>query len=227
MTTLDEITNEKQRVSEALARVDAQRERLTSQLSELEATERVLARYSKGTQPRRIASAKTPTTATKTAAPARPRRRRRTTAGKPAGGRRSSSTLGDQVLAWQPARRSRKSPPLARGPAQTMSASPSLDTRGRAASKSVTASSTPHSRPGRSNAPWSDAGIVSAFCIPRCWTGIHLPPDRRSAMCVCGSCRQTHGREYWGRSQDDPPVARTSGLARLGAMRPRYSTAIF
>src|SRR5215471_21534235 len=99
MSTLDEITKEKQRVSEALARVDARREKLTSQLSELEATERVLARYSKGMQPRRTASAKTPTTATKTAAPVRPRRRRRTTAGKPAGGKRSSSTLGDQVLA--------------------------------------------------------------------------------------------------------------------------------
>ena len=45
MSTLDEIAKENQRVSEALARVDAQRERLTSQLSELEATGRVLARY--------------------------------------------------------------------------------------------------------------------------------------------------------------------------------------
>ena len=35
-------------MSEALARVDAQRERLAGQLNELEATERVLARYSKG-----------------------------------------------------------------------------------------------------------------------------------------------------------------------------------
>ena len=42
MSTLDEITQEKQRVSEALARVDAQREKLASQLGELEATERVL-----------------------------------------------------------------------------------------------------------------------------------------------------------------------------------------
>jgi len=49
MSTLDEITKEKQRVSETLARVDAQREKLTGQLSELEATERVLTRYSKGT----------------------------------------------------------------------------------------------------------------------------------------------------------------------------------
>jgi hypothetical protein len=44
MSTLDEITKEKQRVSEALARVDARREKLASQLNELEATERVLAR---------------------------------------------------------------------------------------------------------------------------------------------------------------------------------------
>ena len=46
MPTLDEITKEKQRISEALARVDAQREKLSGQLSELEATERVLVRYS-------------------------------------------------------------------------------------------------------------------------------------------------------------------------------------
>ena len=99
MPPLDEITKEKERIGEALARVDAQRDKLTSQLSELEATERVLTRYSKGMQPRRTASAKTPTTATKAAAPARPRGRRRATAGKPAGAKRSSSTLGDQVLA--------------------------------------------------------------------------------------------------------------------------------
>ena len=99
MSTLDEITKEKQRVSEALARVDAQREKLTGQLGELEATERVLARYSKGTQARKTASAKTPTTATKAAAPARPRGRPRTTTAKPAGGKRSSSSLSDQVLA--------------------------------------------------------------------------------------------------------------------------------
>jgi len=97
MSTLDQITKEKQRIGEALARVDAQRDKLTSQLSELEATERVLARYSKGTQARKTASARTRTTATK-AAPA-PGRARRTTTARPAGGRRSSSTLGDQVLA--------------------------------------------------------------------------------------------------------------------------------
>ena len=35
MSTLDEITKEKQRVSETLARVDAQREKLTGQLYEV------------------------------------------------------------------------------------------------------------------------------------------------------------------------------------------------
>jgi hypothetical protein len=63
MSTLDEITREKQRISEALPRVDAQREKLASQLGELEATERVLAPYSKGAPARRTGSAKTTTTA--------------------------------------------------------------------------------------------------------------------------------------------------------------------
>ena len=73
MSTLDEITKEKQRVSEALARVDAQREKLTGQLAELQATERVLARYDKSMQAGTTASAKAPTTATKATAPARRR----------------------------------------------------------------------------------------------------------------------------------------------------------
>ena len=62
MSTLGEITKEKQRVSEALARVEAQREKLAGQLVELEATERVLARYSKGSGARKTASARTPMT---------------------------------------------------------------------------------------------------------------------------------------------------------------------
>ena len=96
MSTLDEITKEKQRLGEALARVDAQRDKLTSQLTELEATERVLARYSKGTQTRKTLSGKTPTRA---AAPARQSAHRRTTIAKPAGVGRSSPSLNDQVLA--------------------------------------------------------------------------------------------------------------------------------
>src|SRR5437763_9698594 len=97
MSTLDEITKEKQRIAEALARVDAQREKLTGQLAELESAERVLARYSKSTPATKTASAKTPTPAAKAAAV--PRRRSRTKAEEPAGRKRTSSTLGDQVLA--------------------------------------------------------------------------------------------------------------------------------
>ena len=94
MSTLDEITKEKQRVGEALARVDAQRDKLTSQLSELEATERVLARYSKGPRTTKSAS----TRATRADAPARGRGRRRTTTAGPAS-ERTSPSLGDQILA--------------------------------------------------------------------------------------------------------------------------------
>jgi hypothetical protein len=98
MAALDDITKEKQRLSEALARVDAQRERLAGQLSELEATERVLARYSKGVPTRRTGSGKASSTATATA-PARSRGRQRGTAAKPNAGREDSPSLGDQILA--------------------------------------------------------------------------------------------------------------------------------
>jgi hypothetical protein len=99
MATLDEITKEKQRLSEALARVDAQREKLAGQLSELEAAERVLARYNKGPQARRAAPAKPPTMATKAATPGPSGRRPRASTAKPAGGKRSAPNLSDQVLA--------------------------------------------------------------------------------------------------------------------------------
>ena len=99
MSILDEITKEKQRVTEALARVEAQREKLASQLVELEATERVLARYSKGSGARKTASARTAMTATNAAAPARAAGRPRSTTTKPAGGKRRSLSLSDQVLA--------------------------------------------------------------------------------------------------------------------------------
>src|SRR6516162_4145348 len=103
MTALNEITKAKQRISAALARVDTQREKLVSQLSELEAAERVLARYSTGRPARRTASAANPPTmATQAAASARRRGRRRTTAAIPAVGRRGSSNSNDQVLALVP-----------------------------------------------------------------------------------------------------------------------------
>ena len=146
MSTLDEITKEKQRIREALARVDAQREKLSGQLGELEATERVLARYSKGTQTRKTASAKTPTAATKSAAPARPGGRPRTTTAKPAGGKRSSPSLSDQVLALATGKTQQEIAAHARALARTMSAPRSPGTNGLAASKSAMGSSTPCSR---------------------------------------------------------------------------------
>jgi hypothetical protein len=99
MSTLDEITREKQRLSEALARVDAQREKLAGQLAELEATERVLARYSKGPGVRRTAAARTSTSPRNPAAPARAGWTRRGATTRPPGSQRSSPNLSDQVLA--------------------------------------------------------------------------------------------------------------------------------
>jgi hypothetical protein len=96
MSALDEIAKERQRVSEALARVDTQRERLTGQL---EAAERVLARYSKATPAKKTTSARTSTTATKAPAPERSGRRPLTTRAKTATGKHSSPSLADQVLA--------------------------------------------------------------------------------------------------------------------------------
>ena len=99
MSILDEIAKEKQRISEALARVDAQHEKLVGQLGELEATERVVARYGRGTRARTTVPAKTRATAAKVAAPARSRGRLRNAATKPTGGKSTPSTLGDRVLA--------------------------------------------------------------------------------------------------------------------------------
>jgi hypothetical protein len=98
MSTLDEITKEKQRVSEALARIDAQREKLTGQLNELEAAERVFARYSKGARGRRTGSVKAATIA-KAAAPAQSSRRSRATAAASAARGTTSPSLGDHILA--------------------------------------------------------------------------------------------------------------------------------
>ena len=154
MATLDEITKEKQRVGDALARVDAQRQKLAGQLGELEATERVLARYRKGTGPRKTALART-------------RRQRRRLLQ-----RAHTGALGPQrqllavaprppsrtrCLPWRPARRNRKSLPHARALARPMSAPRSPGTNGLAALRSATGSSTPYRRARQSNAPRSDA----------------------------------------------------------------------
>jgi len=99
MSTLDEIAKEKQRISEALDRINAQREKLAGQINELEATERVLARYG-GMPARRTASRNRATKATEAAAQAQSgRRRRRTATGKSARPDDGSPSLGDRILA--------------------------------------------------------------------------------------------------------------------------------
>ena len=45
MSTLDDIAQERQRIAERLARVDAERAKLAGELAELEAAERVLSRF--------------------------------------------------------------------------------------------------------------------------------------------------------------------------------------
>jgi hypothetical protein len=92
MAVLDEISNEKQRVSEALARVDARREKLAGELAELEATERVLARYSKGSGTRR-------TTLSGVRSGGAPARAGGRMTGKRPARARSPSSLSDRVLA--------------------------------------------------------------------------------------------------------------------------------
>ena len=56
-TIPDQITAEKTKLSDRLARLDAERARVATELTELEAAERVLARFSKTSLPRRPAPA--------------------------------------------------------------------------------------------------------------------------------------------------------------------------
>jgi len=97
MSTIDEIAKEKQRIGEELARIDAQREKLANELGDLEAAERVLARYAKSARAKTAARATEP--ATNAIAPAPSHARRRSVAAKSATSKRNSPTLGDQVLA--------------------------------------------------------------------------------------------------------------------------------
>jgi hypothetical protein len=173
MSALDEITKEKQRISEALARIDAQRDKLAGELSELEATERVLARYSKGTPSNRTSARKAPTTAREGAAQAQSTGRRRTTTAKSARGDRGSPSLTDQVLAFATGKTQQEIAQHAKALARTMSAPPSPGTSGPAASRSGTASSMPSTRRQRSNTPRSDVpAVVTPYRVRTAASGI-------------------------------------------------------
>ena len=94
---LDQISAEKTKVGERLARLDADRATVTAQLTDLETAERVLTRVSR-TPARRTRSA----TAAEAKAPTASRGRRRTsraTASKAAGRDISAPSLGERILA--------------------------------------------------------------------------------------------------------------------------------
>jgi hypothetical protein len=95
-TILDQIATEKTKVGERLAHLDADRAKVATQLSDLEAAERVLARVSKAPPGRRPISA----AAAEATAPTRGRGRpAKAATGKSAGRESSSSSLGERVLA--------------------------------------------------------------------------------------------------------------------------------
>ena len=96
MSTQDDIAQERQRITERLARLDAERAKLAEELAELEAAERVLSRLSDA-RPRRGRRARR-ARAQESAAPVAPGqrgRRRRAKEGKAA---KPSVPLGDATL---------------------------------------------------------------------------------------------------------------------------------
>jgi hypothetical protein len=97
-TILDQISAEKTKVSERLARLDADRAKVATQLTDLETAERVLTRVDKAPSGRRpksavAAEAKTPTVSRGRGRPPRAAKSRS------AGRRRSEPNLGERVLA--------------------------------------------------------------------------------------------------------------------------------
>jgi hypothetical protein len=98
-TTVDEITAEKTKLGERLARLDADREKIAAQLADLETAERVLMRVSKASPGRRPRSA----SAAEAKAAITPRGRGRpprTATAKSAGRERGAQnpSLGERVL---------------------------------------------------------------------------------------------------------------------------------
>ena len=96
MSTLDDIAQERQRIAERLARVDAERAKLAEELAELEAAERVLSRFG---QPRpKLARRGRRGRVAEDAAPAKPRRARQRRAGRRAAPAEPGPSLGDATL---------------------------------------------------------------------------------------------------------------------------------
>ena len=96
-TILDQISAEKTKISERLARLDADREKIATQLTDLETAERVLTRVGKTPPGRRLRSASAPEA--KAAIATRGRGRPPRAAESKSAGRKPSSGLGERVLA--------------------------------------------------------------------------------------------------------------------------------
>ena len=96
-TILDQINAEKTKLSERLARLDADRAKIATQLIDLETAERVMARVSKTPPARRSTSAAAAEVKAPTATPGRGRPKAATN--KSAGREPSAPSLGERVLA--------------------------------------------------------------------------------------------------------------------------------
>jgi hypothetical protein len=92
MSTLDDISGEKQRLAERLSRIDADRARVVEQLAELEAAERVLSRLEQARPGARRRRGSTATAAPQAPEPRQDRRRRRTVP------QSAAPSLGDATL---------------------------------------------------------------------------------------------------------------------------------
>jgi hypothetical protein len=96
-TILDQINAEKTKISERLARLDADRAAVATRLTDLETAERVLTRVSKPPPGRRTTSAATAEAKAPTASRSRGRPPRAATS-KSAGSKPSAPSLGERVL---------------------------------------------------------------------------------------------------------------------------------
>src|SRR5438552_14988622 len=99
-TTVDQITAEKTKISERLARLDADREKIAAQLAELETAERVLMRVSKtppGRRPRSASAAEAKAAITPRGRGRPPRAAAAKSAGRERGVQKLG--LGERVLA--------------------------------------------------------------------------------------------------------------------------------
>ena len=93
MATLDDITQERKRIAERLARLDAERVKLAEELAELESAERVLARLDQSRPARRTRRSKAEAPASK-----EPRRARQRRTVRPAVPAAPALSLGDATL---------------------------------------------------------------------------------------------------------------------------------